>query len=87
MGRVLVPFVPLTPPEYRELFDLLHRIDEVFDEHARRKERLGDFLFRIGMDEFSRLVGIEASPHQMAEPRSNVFYHWAAGTPGGASEV
>ena len=88
LGRVLVPFVPLAPPEYRELFDLLHRIDEVFDEHARRKERLGDFLFRIGMDQFSRLVGIEPSAHQMAEPRSNVFYHWAAGQPGGdAAEV
>ena len=88
LGRVLVPFVPLTPPAYTDLFDLLHRIDEVFDEHARRKERLGDFLFRIGIDEFSRLVGVEPSPHQMAEPRSNVFFHWAAGGPvGGEKEV
>lgn len=88
LGRVLVPFVPLTPPAYTEVFDIIHRIGEVFDEHARRKERLGDFLYRIGIDEFSRLVGVEPSPYQMAEPRSNVFYHWAAGEPeGGAKEA
>jgi sulfite reductase alpha subunit len=78
MTKVLAPFVPANPPDYPEVMDLVDRIADVFDEHARRKERMGDFLFRVGMDQFIRWVGVEPTPQQMVEPRINVFYHWEA---------
>ncbi|MFQ5409711.1 MAG: hypothetical protein ACE5FI_14980, partial [Anaerolineales bacterium] len=76
LGKVLIPFLPLNPPDYPEIMDAIEQIADVFDEHAKRKERLGDFLFRVGMDQFTKWMGIEPSPRQLAEPRSNVFYHW-----------
>ena len=76
LGKVLIPFLPLNPPDYPEVMDAIEQIADVFDEHAKRKERLGDFLFRVGMDQFTKWMGIEPSQRQLAEPRSNVFYHW-----------
>ena len=76
LAKVLVPFMKAGPPDYKQVFDFLERLTEVYDENARKKERVGDFLFRIGMDEFYRLLGISPSPHLFSEPRSNLFYHW-----------
>ncbi len=89
MGKVLIPFLPLHPPDYPEIMDAIEKIAAVFDENAKRKERLGDFLFRVGLDQFTKWMGIDPSPRQLAEPRSNVFYHWEAeevSPDGGASE-
>ncbi|NOZ06254.1 MAG: hypothetical protein GXP41_07885 [Chloroflexi bacterium] len=78
LGKVLTPFVPANPPDYNEVFEIADRVADAFDEHARRKERLGDMIFRVGMDQFTEWVGVEPSPRQMAEPRTNVYYHWKA---------
>ena len=76
LAKVLVPFIKAVPPDYKEVFDFIERLTEVYDEHARKKERLGDFLLRIGINEFFRLVGVEPSPLLFAQPRTNLFYHW-----------
>jgi sulfite reductase alpha subunit len=78
LGKVLIPFLPLNPPDYPEIMDTIEKIAAVYDENAKRKERLGDFLFRVGMDQFTKWMGIEPSPRQLAAPRSNVFFHWEA---------
>jgi len=64
------------PPDYKEVFDFIERLTEVYDEHARKKERMGDFLLRIGMNEFFKLVGVPPSPKLFSQPRTNLFYHW-----------
>ncbi len=77
MGKVLVPFIPANPPEYKEVFDLLERITEVYDANAKRKERVGDFIFRIGFDKFAELCAIPPTAQQIGHPRDNAYYHWA----------
>ncbi|MBM3891155.1 MAG: hypothetical protein FJ388_18745 [Verrucomicrobia bacterium] len=76
LAKVLVPFIKAVPPDYKEVFDFIEKLTEVYDEHARKKERLGDFLLRIGINEFFQLVGVEPSPLLFKEPRTNLFYHW-----------
>ena len=76
LAKVLLPFIKAVPPDYKEVFDFIERLTEVYDEHARKKERIGDFLLRIGFDEFLRLVGVEPTAKNIAEPRTNLFYHW-----------
>lgn len=76
LAKVIVPFVKAVPPDYKEVFDLIERITEVYDEHARKKERVGDFIMRIGYDEFISLLGLPTSPRLFAQPRTNFFYHW-----------
>ncbi len=76
LARVLVPFVKAEPPEYKEILDLVARIVEVYDENARPKERMGEFLYRFGFDKFMELVGVKADPRNITEPRENLFFHW-----------
>jgi sulfite reductase alpha subunit len=76
LAKVLVPFIKAEPPDYKEVFDFIERLTEVYDEHARKKERMGDFLLRIGINEFFRLVGVPPSPQLFSQPRTNLFYHW-----------
>lgn len=76
LARVLVPFIEAKPPEYKEILDLVARIVEVYDENARTKERMGEFLYRFGFDKFMELVGVKADPRNITEPRENLFFHW-----------
>ena len=76
LSRVLIPFMKAEPPDYKEVFDCLERLTEVYDANARKKERVGDFILRIGIDEFFRLTGIEASAQLLSQPRTNFFCHW-----------
>jgi sulfite reductase alpha subunit len=76
LAKVIVPFMKAEPPDYKEVFDFLEKITEVYDEHARKKERMGDFLLRIGINEFFRLVGVEPSARLFGQPRANLYYHW-----------
>jgi sulfite reductase alpha subunit len=83
LAKVLVPFIEANPPDYKEILDLIQRIVEVYDEHAMTKERMGEFLYRIGFDRFMELVGVEATPHNFSNPRENLFYHWSREELGG----
>jgi len=76
LAKVLVPFMKAEPPDYKEVFDFLEKLTEAYDANARKKERVGDFLLRIGMNEFYQLIGIEPSAQLFAQPRTNLFYHW-----------
>ncbi len=76
LAKVLVPFMKAEPPDYKEVFDFIEKVTEAYDANARKKERLGDFLLRIGINEFYQLVGIQPSPQLLAQPRTNLFYHW-----------
>lgn len=57
-----------------EVMDLLDKIIEVFSDHAARKERIGDLIFRIGMKGFLDLMGMEPQALNVKELRTNVFY-------------
>ena len=57
-----------------EAMELLDRIIETFSEHAARKERLGDLIFRIGMKGFLDLMNMKPEPHNLKDLRTNVFY-------------
>ncbi len=41
-----------------------------------RRSAWGDFILRIGIDEFYKLAGVEPSPQLLKQPRTNFFCHW-----------
>ncbi len=83
LAKVLIPFVEANPPEYKEILDIIQKIVDVYDEHSLSKERMGEFLYRIGFDKFMELMGLEATAHNFAQPRENLFYHWTKEELGG----
>lgn len=42
-----------------KLFDLMEQIIKIYDEHAQGKERLGDYINRVGLDTFKEQVDLQ----------------------------
>jgi sulfite reductase alpha subunit len=63
-------------PPYEELFDLVDRIWEFWDEHGKNRERVGELIERLGFPTFLRETGIEPHPAMVKEPRRDPFFFW-----------
>ena len=63
-------------PPYTELIDLVDRIHEVWAENGKNRERIGEFIQRVGMGNFLEAIEVEPVPEMVAHPRENpyVFY-------------
>ncbi|NOX20697.1 MAG: dissimilatory-type sulfite reductase subunit alpha [Nitrospirae bacterium] len=76
MSWVIVPFIKLEPP-YEELFDLVERIWEFWDEHGKNRERVGELIERMGFPVFLKETGLEPHPAMVKEPRRDPFFFWS----------
>ncbi|MEW6410639.1 MAG: hypothetical protein AB1488_11120 [Nitrospirota bacterium] len=83
-GKVIFPFIKITPPDYKELVQAFNRICDVYDDHGKKKERIGDMIQRVGFDRFLEWCGVEPTTMHFSSPRRNTFYHWEVEESGGA---
>ena len=58
-SKLAVPFLPNNPPRWPEVVDAVHNIVDVWATRARKYERMGEFIERIGWPRFFELTGIE----------------------------
>jgi sulfite reductase alpha subunit len=75
LSSVIIPFIKLEPP-YTELIELVDKIHELWSEEGKNRERVGEFIQRVGMGNFLEAIGVEPIPEMVAHPRENpyVFY-------------
>jgi sulfite reductase alpha subunit len=75
LSSVLVPFIKLEEP-YTELIELVDAIHELWAENGKNRERVGEFIQRVGMGNFLEAIGVKPIPEMVAHPRENpyVFY-------------
>ena len=75
LSSVLIPFYKMEPP-YQELKDIVERIWDVWSEEGKNRERVGEFMQRVGMGNFLEAIEVEPVPEMVAHPRENpyVFY-------------
>ena len=75
LASVLVPFIKLEAP-YDNLKDLLERIWDVWGEHGKNRERVGEFIQRVGLGNFLEEIEVDMVPEMIAHPRENpyIFY-------------
>jgi dissimilatory sulfite reductase beta subunit len=57
-SRMVVPFMKNNPPRWPEVTDVLKKIVDVYAGSARRYERMGEWIERIGWERFFSLTGI-----------------------------
>ncbi|MBI2906734.1 MAG: dissimilatory-type sulfite reductase subunit beta [Chloroflexi bacterium] len=57
-SRLAIPFVPNNPPRWPEVVAAVKKIVEVYAAHARKDERMGEWIERIGWESFFRLADI-----------------------------
>ncbi|MBM3127378.1 MAG: dissimilatory-type sulfite reductase subunit beta [Chloroflexi bacterium] len=57
-SRLVIPFLPNTPPRWPETVAAVKNIVEVWAKHARKHERMGEWIERIGWERFFEIAGI-----------------------------
>jgi sulfite reductase beta subunit len=58
-SKLAIPFLPNNPPRWPEVTQAVRTIVDVWASNARRFERMGEFIHRIGWPRFFELTGIE----------------------------
>ncbi|MEN8148181.1 MAG: dissimilatory-type sulfite reductase subunit alpha [Planctomycetota bacterium] len=75
LSSVLVPFWKPEAP-YEDLKELVEEIWDVWGEEGKNRERVGEFIQRVGLGNFLDAIGLDPEPEMVAFPRENpyVFY-------------
>jgi sulfite reductase beta subunit len=58
-SKLAIPFLPNNPPRWPEVVGAVRNIVQVWVQNARKFERMGEFIERIGWPRFFKLTGIE----------------------------
>jgi len=58
-SKLAIPYLPNNPPRWPEVVQSVRKVVEVWINGARKYERMGDFIERIGWPRFFKLTGIE----------------------------
>jgi sulfite reductase beta subunit len=57
-SKLAIPFIPNNPPRWPEVVDAVVNIVDVYAKNARKYERVGEWIERIGWPRFFQLTGI-----------------------------
>ena len=77
LSSVLVPFLKIEPP-YEDLKELIQAIWELWGEHGKNRERVGEFIQRIGLGTFLEQIGLDPAPEMVTQPRTNPYIFYEA---------
>ncbi len=58
-SKLVVPFIPNNPPRWPEVVDTVKLIFDTWKKHARKHERIGQWIDRITWPKFFKLTGLE----------------------------
>jgi len=72
LSSVFVPFIEMTPP-FEEIKELAEAIWDVWGEYGKNRERVGEFIQRVGLGNFLEEIGLEPVPEMIAHPRTNPY--------------
>jgi sulfite reductase beta subunit len=64
-SRMIVPYLPNNPPRWPEVVDVIKRVVEVYAKNARKYERMGEWIERIGWEKFFKLTDIPFTEHHI----------------------
>jgi len=68
-SKLAIPFIPNNPPRWPEVVDAVKNIVEVYKDDARKYERVGEWIDRIGWPRFFKMTGIEFTKYHVDDYR------------------
>ncbi len=68
-SKLAIPFIPNNPPRWPEVTDAIVKIVKVYAENARKHERLGEWVERVGWPRFFELTGFEFTKYHIDDFR------------------
>ena len=75
-SKVVVAFLPNTPPRWKETVDCVKNLVEIYAKDARKYERVGDWAERIGWERFFEKTGLPFTHHLIDDFRDPAYYTW-----------
>jgi sulfite reductase alpha subunit len=72
LSSVLVPFLEMKAP-YDDLKELTEAIWDFWGEHGKNRERVGEFIQRVGLGNFLEEIGLDPVPEMITHPRTNPY--------------
>jgi len=77
IGWVVVPFMKLDKEDdYANLKEFLENLWDWWDENAKTRERLGELIYRLGMNSMLKSIGMKPVPQMVKHPRENPYIYW-----------
>jgi sulfite reductase alpha subunit len=75
LSSVMVPFLEMKAP-FEDLKELTEAIWDLWGEHGNNRERVGEFIQRVGLGNFLEQIGLDPVPEMVIHPRTNpyIFY-------------
>jgi sulfite reductase alpha subunit len=75
LASVMVPFVKAEAP-YTEIKEFIEKLWDVWGENGNNRERIGEFILRVGLGDFVEAIELEPDPNMVLHPRENpyIFY-------------
>jgi sulfite reductase beta subunit len=64
-SKLAIPFIPNNPPRWPEVVDAVVNIVNVYAQNARKFERMGEWIERVGWPRFFELTGIPFSRYHI----------------------
>ena len=58
-SKLAIPFIPNNPPRWPEVTDAVKNLVELWAKNAKKYERMGEWIERIGWPRFFKMAGIE----------------------------
>jgi len=68
-SKVVIPYIPNEPPRWPTVVECIKKILEVYSQHAKKYERVGDWIERIGWEKFFELTDIPFTWHLIDDYR------------------
>ncbi|MBM4081265.1 MAG: dissimilatory-type sulfite reductase subunit beta [Planctomycetes bacterium] len=84
MAKVVIPYLPNNPPRWPEVVGTVKKIVDAWVAGARKDERVGDWINRIGWEKFFERTGLPVSPkivdgydaRALDHARAGVQFRW-----------
>jgi sulfite reductase alpha subunit len=75
LASVFVPFMKMEAP-YTEFKEFVEKLWDVWGENGNNRERIGEFILRVGLGNFVEAIEMEPDPNMVLHPRENpyIFY-------------
>ena len=67
-----MPFIDIDE-DLEDLQEVCEEIWDLWGEHGKLRERVGEFIQRVGLSNFLEEIGLDPVPEMVMAPRSNPY--------------
>jgi sulfite reductase alpha subunit len=78
LSAVFVPFIDIEN-DYEDVYELVEAMWDLWSEHGKNRERIGEFIQRVGLGNFLEQIGLDPTPEMVAHPRTNPYIFFELG--------